>query len=116
MSMGGNGGTGDIPNVALKITDFHADNVQNNGYTYSVVGSLSPQPTDAENYVLSSYFYDGSGNMVNSTQTPLKDAQNSGNGTLLGSISSNSKDIVRVEVKLTNKDNVIVSSAESELK
>ena len=87
------GGTGDIPSdVTMKITDFHVDDVSKEGvgwdYSYSVRGSVNPQPSDAENYVLASYFYDGAGNLVNSTETPLKDAQILDKGMMLGSLSS----------------------------
>ena len=119
---GENGGTSSVPiNVGdynVKITDFTMDDVRKQdfdwNYSYSVVGTVSPAPDSKSNVKIVVDFYDKTGELVDTTETPFKDAQISGSGLLFGSIGSDKKDISRVDVQLINNDNVIIAQDDSQ--
>ena len=102
----------------INITDFSRDDVRKQdfdwNYSYSVVGSISPTPDSNSNIVIVVDFYDKTGELVDTTETPFKDAQISGSGLLFGSIGSDKNDISRVDVQLINKDNVIIAQDDSQ--
>lgn len=108
-----------LPNITMKITDFHVNNVkkQNTGwnYSYSVSGTFSPQPGTDEGYKIVVDFYDKSGKLVNSSETEFKNANVVDKGYLFGSSVSNTKDIKRVDVQLINEKDIVIAQAESSL-
>jgi hypothetical protein len=121
-----NGGSGDgnaallkAGDVKLKIADFHSEDVrkQNLDWNYSFVveGTISPTPNGQENCVIVVDFYDNEGNLVDTTETPFKDAQVVGSGLLLGSTTSDKNDIKVADVQLVNKENIIIAQDESQI-
>lgn len=120
MTFNANNNSSDIPSdINVKITKFKVVDDSKGDisgmYSYEVEGSVSPMPDDANKYKITSDFYDGGGNLVNSTEISLNQIQKSGNDLLLGSSISDSKNIVRVEIKLINNKNIVISQDESEL-
>lgn len=103
--------------VKIKITDFHVDDVRKKGYSwnysYFVGGIITPEPVG--NYIITCDFYDESGNLVNTTETPVSSIQRINDGYLLGSSVSGTKNIVRVEVQLVDSNNIVIAQCESEL-
>lgn len=97
----------------IKITDFVKKDVkkQNLGwnYSYSVEGTISPTPSKNSDVKIVVDFYDKTGKLVDTTETPFKDAQISGSGFLFGSIGNDNKDVSYVEVQLVGNDNTIVA-------
>lgn len=122
MMFNGGGTTSSEPvNVGdfkLKITDFNMEDVtkQNLGwnYSYSVVGTISPTPGDHSGLKIVVDFYDQTGKLVDSTETPFEDAQISGSGYLFGSIGYEKKDISYVEVQLIDSDNIIIAQDDAQ--
>ena len=110
----------DAGNVTLKVTDFHVDDVHKKGYawnySYFVGGTFSPVPARGGGYVVTSDFYDKSGNLVNSTTTPFDQLQIVDDGFLLGSTVRDANDIARVEVQLLTSKDMVVAHSDSQLK
>ena len=120
MASNSNNNSSDVQSdIKVKITNFKVVDDSKGGisgmYSYNVEGSISPMPDDAKNYKITSDFYDSGGNLVNSTEISLDKIQKSGKNLLLGSTVSDSKNIVRVEVKLMDNKNIIISQVESQL-
>lgn len=121
MMFNGDGGSSAPVNVGdfkLKITEFTREDVSKQGldwnYSYSVVGTISPAPAKNSNIAIVVDFYDQTGKLVQTTETPFEDAQIAGSGFLFGSIGSNQNDISYVDVQVINKDNVIVAQDDSQ--
>lgn len=123
MMFNGDGSTSSSPvNVGdfnIKITDFTREDVRKQdmgwNYSYSVSGTISPSPTSKGSCTIVVDFYDKTGKLVDTTETPSEDAQIVGSGYLFGSIGSDQKDISRVDVQLINKDNVIIAQDDSQI-
>lgn len=121
MMFNGDGTTSSEPvNVGdykLKITDFNMEDVTKQdlgwNYSYSVIGTISPTPNNNGLKIVVD-FYDQTGTLVETTETPFEDAQISGSGYLFGSMGYEKKDISYVEVQLMDKDNVIVAQDDSQ--
>jgi hypothetical protein len=107
-------------NTTINITKFHVDDVTNKGYawnfSYGVEGSISPVPAKGSKCVVTSDFYDKSGKLVNSTSTLVDDLQIINDGFLLGSTTSSSNDIARVEVQIVNSKQIVLAQSEAQLK
>lgn len=101
--------------VKLKITEFKFEKSASWNYSCVVGGSISPQK-GLDKCKIVSDFYDKSGKIVNTTETPFSEAQKISDGFLFGSTVSDKKDITRVEVQLLNKDNIVIAQDDSELK
>ena len=122
MMFNGNGTTSSEPvNVGdfkIKITDFDMDDVtkQNLGwnYSYSVIGTISPTPEGQSGLKIVVDFYDQTGKLVDTTETPFEDAKISGSGYLFGSLGYESKDISYVEVQLIDGDNIIIAQDDAQ--
>lgn len=121
MMFGGGSGTADSSNikagdVSLKITDFHVDDVRKENtdwnYSYFVGGTISPAANGCKIIV---DFYDQTGKLVESTETPFEDAQKVSSGFLLGSATSDENTIRIADVQLVNSDDIIIAQDESEL-
>ena len=121
-----NGGSGGIDasqitagDVKLKITDFHVDDVRNEStdwnYSYYVGGTISPAPGEQDGCVILVDFYDQSGKLVDSTETPFEDAQKVSSGFLFGSAVSGSNNIKVADVQLVNKENIIIAQDDAQL-
>ena len=106
--------------IKLKITDFNVEDVRNQdtswNYSYSVEGTISPNPDDNSGLIIIVDYYDNEGNLVDTTETPFEDAQIVGSGFLLGSTVSDKNDIKFIDVQLVNKDNVIIAQDDSQVK
>ena len=120
---GGSGGTDasqiTAGDVKLKITDFHVDDVRNEStdwnYSYYVGGTISPAPGEQDGCVILVDFYDQSGKLVDSTETPFEDAQKVSSGFLFGSAVSGSNNIKVADVQLVNKENIIIAQDDAQL-
>ena len=120
----GVGGTSEaeknLPNITMKITDFHVDDVSKQdsswNYSYFVGGTINPLPKTPEDYKIMVDFYDKSGTLVDSSETQLNEAQIVNNGYLFGSAVSNSNNIKRVDVQLINENGIVVAQSESNIK
>jgi hypothetical protein len=103
--------------IDIKITDFHVDDVRKQktdwNYSYFVGGTISPNPKVEDGCVIVVDYYDKSGGLVNSTETPFEDAQKVSAGFLFGSMVSDKNNIKMVDVQLINKDNVIIAQDEA---
>ena len=108
--------TGDIK---LKITDFHVDDVRKEktdwNYSYYVGGTISPSPGEKDGCKIVTDFYDKSGSLVETVETPFEDAQKVSSGFLLGSTVSDTNDIKVADVQLINRENVIIAQDESQI-
>ena len=124
MSNGDNGSSNatDIKagDVKLKITDFNVEDVRKQdtdwNYSYHIEGTISPNPDNKEGLVIVADYYDKEGNLVDTTETPLEDAQVVGSGFLLGSTTSAKNDIKFADVQLVNPDNIIIAQDDSQVK
>jgi hypothetical protein len=107
-----------VGDLEINITDFSKEDVtkQNLGwnFSYSVVGTMSPAPAKNSPIVIVVDFYDQTGKLVETTETPFEDAQIAGSGFLFGSIGSDQKDISYVDVQVINKEGVIVAHDDSQ--
>ena len=105
--------------IKLNITDFHVDDVRkektNWNYSYYVGGKISPAPGDQDGCVIVVDFYDESGKLVETTETPFKDAQKVSSGFLLGSATSDKNNIKLADAQLVNKENIIIAQDEAQL-
>lgn len=114
----GNSTPVNVGDFKLKITDFNREDVSKQdldwNYSYSVIGTISPSQDKQSGIVIVVDFYDQTGKLVNTTETPFEDAQIVGSGFLFGSMGSNQKDISYVEVQLVNSDKVIVAQDDSQ--
>ena len=103
--------------IKLNITDFHVDDVRKENtdwnYSYYVGGTISPAPGEKDGCKISADFYDKSGNLVETVETPFEDAQKVSSGFLLGSTVSDTNDIKMADVQLINRDNVIIAEDDS---
>lgn len=122
MMFNGGGTTSSEPvNVGdykLKITDFNMEDVRKQdlgwNYSYSVVGTISPTPSGHGDLKIVVDFYDQTGKLVETTETPFEDAQISGSGYLFGSFGYEGNDISYVEAQLIDGDNVIIAEDDSQ--
>lgn len=116
----GAGGQIDSINASIKVTDFHVDDVHKKGYSwnysYYVSGTISPMLPKEKGYVITSDFYDKSGNLINKTEVSADDLQIVNDGFILGSTASDTNDIARVEVQLLNGKDIVLAQSESQLK
>lgn len=114
----GNSTPVNVGDFKLNITDFNREDVSKQdlewNYSYSVIGTISPSQDKQSGIVIVVDFYDKTGKLVNTTETPFEDAQIVGSGFLFGSMGSDNKDISYVEVQLINKDKVIVAQDDSQ--
>lgn len=123
MISGDDGGSSEPINVGdfeVKITDFDRKDVRKQNmdwnYSYSVIGTISPVPDAShKNMKIVVDFYDKTGSLVDSTETPFEDAQISGSGYLFGSMGYKNKDISYVEVQLINNEDVIISQDDAQI-
>lgn len=103
----------------IKITDFHVDDVRKEetdwNYSYFVGGTITPTPDEQDGCVIVVDFYDKTGKLVDSTETPVKDAQKVSSGFLFGSTVSDANDIKIADVQLVNTDNIIIAQDESQI-
>lgn len=119
MMTGDSGTTSNLKagDIELKITDFHVDDVRKENtdwnYSYYVGGTISPAPGEKDGCKISTDFYDKSGNLVETVETPFEDAQKVSSGFLLGSTVSDTNDIKMADVQLINRDNVIIAEDDS---
>ena len=119
----GIGGTSEaqksLPNIAMKITDFHVKDVRKQdiawNYSYTVAGTFSPQPSNDDGYKIVVDFYDKSGDLVNSSETEFKNAQVVDKGYLFGSCVSDENNIKRADAQLINENDIVIAQAESNL-
>lgn len=117
---GENGGSSsvNVGDYKLKITDFNREDVRKQdldwNYSYSIIGSISPSPDKQSGVKIVVDFYDKTGKLVDTTETPFEDAQISGSGFLFGSVGSDNKDITYVDVQLMDSDNVIIAQDDSQ--
>ena len=104
--------------VKLKITDFHVDDVRKEdtdwNYSYFVGGTISP--SEADGCIIVVDFYDKTGKLVDTTETPFEDAQKVSSGFLFGSTVSDTNDIKFVDVQLVNNENIILAEDDSQIK
>lgn len=122
MMFNGEGTDSSVPvNVGdfkLKITDFNMDDVRKQdlgwNYSYSVVGTISPAPDVNSSLKIVVDFYDQSGKLIQTTETPFEDAQISGSGYLFGSLGYEKKDISYVEVQLLDNDDIIIAQDDAQ--
>lgn len=122
MMFNGEGTTSSVPvNVGdfkIKITDFNIEDVRKQdlgwNYSYSVVGTISPMPDGNNSLKIVVDFYDQTGKLVETTETPFKDAQISGSGYLFGSFGYEKNDITHVEVQLMNSDDIIIAQDDAQ--
>ena len=102
-----------LPNVTMKISDFHVDDVRKKdtawNYSYIARGTIFPTPDDEGNYIITADFYDKAGKLVETVKTPLDEAQKVSDGYLFGSAVSDKNDIMRVEVQLINDKDIVVA-------
>lgn len=123
MYNGGSGATSSSQikagDIKLKITDFHVDDVRKENtdwnYSYYVGGTISPMPDNPEGCNIVVDFYDKTGSLVDSVETPLKDAQKVSSGFLLGSTVSDNNTIKMVDVQLINSDDIIIAQDDSQI-
>lgn len=124
MMFNGDGGTTNATSInagdiKLKITDFHVDDVRKEktdwNYAYFVGGTISPAPNEQDNCVIIVDFYDQTGKLVDSVETPFNDAQKVSSGFLLGSATSDKNDIRIADVQLVNSENVILAQDEAQI-
>ncbi|MDO5810061.1 MAG: toll/interleukin-1 receptor domain-containing protein [Methanobrevibacter sp.] len=121
MSNGGPGGTNATQinpgDVKLKITDFHVDDVRKQNtdwnYSYYVGGTISPAP-EGSGCIIVVDFYDKTGELVETTETPFEDAQKVSSGFLFGSSVSDKKDIGMVDVQLMD-NNIVIAQDEAQI-
>lgn len=108
----------DVGDIDLKITDFHVDDVRKEqtswNYSYFVGGTISPELDDDSSCRIVVDFYDKSGKLVDSSETPVKEAQKVSSGFLFGSTVSDSNNIGRVDVQLIQGDTILAQD-DSEL-
>lgn len=120
---GGNGGTNATQiksgDFELKITDFHVDDVRKEktdwNYSYFVAGTVSPTPGANSGCVIVVDFYDESGKLVESVETPFDEAEKVSSGFLFGSATSDTNNIKIADVQLLNKENIVISHDESQV-
>lgn len=121
MSNGGPGGTNATQispgDVKLKITDFHVDDVRKQNtdwnYSYFVGGTISPAP-EGSGCIIVVDFYDKTGELVETTETPFEDAQKVSSGFLFGSAVSDKKNIGMVDVQLMD-NNIVIAQDEAQI-
>ena len=122
MSNGGPGTTNATQlnpgDLKLKITDFHVDDVRKQdtdwNYSYFVGGTISPTPDGG--CIIVADFYDKTGELVETVETPFEDAQKVSSGFLLGSTVSDKNDIKLVDVQLMNSENIVIAQDEAQVK
>ena len=104
--------------LKLKITDFHVDDVRKQdtdwNYSYFVGGTISPAPDGG--CIIVADFYDKTGELVETVETPFEDAQKVSSGFLLGSTVSDKNDIKLVDVQLMNSENIVIAQDEAQIK
>lgn len=123
MFNGGPGGTNatdvHVGDFNVSITDFHVDDVRNEStswnYSYYVGGSISPTPNEGSGLVLVVDYYDETGALADTTETPIDEAQKVSSGFLFGSTVSDTNNIKRADAQLIGNDNVIIAQDESEI-
>jgi hypothetical protein len=107
-----------VGDYKLKITDFNMEDVTKQdlgwNYSYSVVGTISPTPSGNSSLKIVVDFYDQSGKLIQTTETPFEDAQISGSGYLFGSFGYENKDITYAEVQLIDSGNVIIAQDDAQ--
>jgi hypothetical protein len=107
-----------LPKTTMKISDFHVDDVRKEdvdwNFSYIVSGTISPAPDDGK-YVITVDFYDKTGKLVETTETPLNEAEKVSSGYLFGSAVSDKNNIKRAEVQLINEDNIVVAQCGDKL-
>ena len=107
-----------VGDFEIKITDFNKEDVSKQdlgwNYSYSVVGTISPAPDKHSAIVIIVDFYDQTGKLVQTTETPFEDAQIVGSGFLFGSMGSDQNDVSYVDVQVINKEGVIVAHDDSQ--
>lgn len=120
--MNGGGSTVNLnaSNITLKVTDFHVEDVTKKGYewnySYFVGGTISPVIGKGTGCVITSDFYDKSGNLINTTETPVDELQIIDDGFLLGSTVSDTNDVGWVDVQLIDSNNIVLAQTDSQLK
>lgn len=118
----GIGGTSEaessLPNITMKISDFHVDDVRKEdvawNFSYIVSGTISPSPDDG-NYRITVDFYDKTGKLIETTETPFNEAEKVSSGYLFGSAVSDKNNIKSVEVQLINENNIVVAQCGDKL-
>ena len=118
----GIGGTSEaessLPNITMNISDFHVDDVRKEdvawNFSYIVSGTISPAPDDG-NYRIIVDFYDKTGKLIETTETPFNDAEKVSSGYLFGSAVSDKNNIKSVEVQLINENNIVVAQCGDKL-
>ena len=110
----------DAGNFTLKVTQFKVEDVSKKGYgwnySYFARGTISPMPAKGSGLIISADFFDKTGKLVNTTETPFDDLQMLEDGFLFGSAVSDTKDIARVEVELVNGKNIVLAQGDGQLK
>ena len=105
--------------IKINITDFHVDDVRkektNWNYSYYVDGKITPAPGENDGFVILVDFYDESGNLVDTVDTPFKEAEKVKSGFLLGSTVSDKNNIKIADVQLVNKNNMVIAQDEAQL-
>ncbi|WP_296880705.1 toll/interleukin-1 receptor domain-containing protein [uncultured Methanobrevibacter sp.] len=105
--------------IKINITDFHVDDVRkektNWNYSYYVGGKITPAPGENDGFVILVDFYDESGNLVDTVDTPFKEAEKVKSGFLLGSTVSDKNNIKIADVQLVNKNNMVIAQDEAQL-
>lgn len=118
-SNGTNATTINAGDIKLKITDFHVDDVRKQdvdwNYSYFVGGSISPQPNAQDEIKIVVDYYDKTGELVDTTETPFGDAQKVSSGYLLGSTVSGKNDIKRVDAQVIDANNIILAQDDAQL-
>ena len=103
--------------VKLKISDFHVDDVRKQNtdwnYSYYVGGTISPAP-EGSGCIIVLDFYDKTGELVETTETPFEDAQKVSSGFLFGSAVSDKKNIGMVDVQLMD-NNIVIAQDEAQI-
>lgn len=118
----GIGGTSEaessLPNITMNISDFHVDDVRKEdvawNFSYIVSGTISPVPDDG-NYRITVDFYDKTGKLIETTETPFNEAEKVSSGYLFGSAVSDKNNIKSVEVQLINEKNIVVAQCGDKL-
>ena len=118
----GIGGTSEaessLPNITMNISDFHVDDVRKEdvawNFSYIVSGTISPVPDDG-NYRITVDFYDKTGKLIETTETPFNEAEKVSSGYLFGSAVSDKNNIKSVEVQLINENNIVVAQCGDKL-
>lgn len=122
MMFNGDGTTSSEPvkvgDFKLNVTDFNMEDVQKQNlgwnYSYSVIGTISPAPQGHSGLKIVVDFYDQTGKLVDTTETPFDEAKISGSGYLFGSFGYGGNDITYVEVQLIDSNNIVVAQDDAQ--